>query len=106
MHIAQGNWLPDKAVQSSTWRELVAVGRVLESVVHKLSDLRVRWLTDSQNVVRILQVGSAELHIQVEALRVFKACIRYNIRLEPEWIPRGPLSVCSVEWFVRPIFSG
>ena len=32
MHIAQGNWLPDEAKQSSTWRELVAVGRVLMSV--------------------------------------------------------------------------
>eukprot|EP00731_Ephydatia_muelleri_P008282 Em0004g620a len=88
VHIAQGNWLPDEAVQSSTWRKLVAVGRVLESVAHKLSNLRVRWFTDNQNVVRILQVGSAKPHIQVEALRVFKACICYNIHLEPEWIPR------------------
>ena len=88
MHVAQGNWLPDEAVQSSTWRELVAVGRVLEAVAHKLSNVRVRWFTDNQNVVRILQVGSAKSHIQVEALKVFKACIQYNIRLEPEWIPR------------------
>ena len=88
MHVAQGHWLPDEAVQSSTWRELVAVGRVLEAVAHKLSYLRVCWFTDNQNVVRILQVGSAKSHIQVEALKVFKACIQYNIRLEPEWIPR------------------
>ena len=33
-------------------------------------------------------MGSAKSHIQVEALKVFKACIQYNIRLEPEWIPR------------------
>ena len=75
-------------MQSSTWRELGAVGRVLESIAHKLSNLRVRWFTDNWNVVRILQVGSAKPHIQVEALRVFKACICYNIRLEPEWITR------------------
>ena len=110
MHIAQGNWLPDEAVQSSTWRKLVAVGRVLESVAHKLSNLRVRWFTDNQNVVRILQVGSAKPHIQVEALRVFKACICYNIRLEPEWIPRDRNQLadyysCTVDyddWHIDP----
>ena len=32
MHIAQGNWIPEEAKQSSTWRELVAVGRVLKAV--------------------------------------------------------------------------
>ena len=88
MHVVQGNWLPDEAVQSSTWRELVAVGRVLEAIAQKLSNLRIRWFTDNQNVVRILQVGSAKSHIQVEACKVFKTCIQYNIRLEPEWIPR------------------
>ena len=31
MHIAQGNWLPDEAKQSSTKREPVAVGGVLMS---------------------------------------------------------------------------
>ena len=66
----------------------MAVGRVLESIAHKLSNLRIRWFTDNRNVVRILQVGSAKPHVQVEALRVFKVCICYNIRLEPEWITR------------------
>ena len=88
MHIAQGNWLPEEAKQSSTWRELVAVGRVLMSVAEKLRSMRVRWFTDNQNVVRILKVGSSKSHLQVEALKVFKACVANNIRLEPEWIPR------------------
>ena len=88
MHIAQGNWLPEEAGQSSTWRELVAVGRVLESVASKLCGMHVRWFTDNQNVVRILQVGSSKPHLQVEALRVFKSCVVHNIKLEPEWVPR------------------
>ena len=52
--------------------------------------MRVRWFTDDQNVVRILQVGtcSCKPHLQVEALKVFKACVVNNIRLEPEWVPR------------------
>ena len=41
LHIAQENWLPDEAVQSSTWRELRGGGGGgggLESVAHKLSN--------------------------------------------------------------------
>ena len=29
MHVAQGNWLEHEAKESSTWRELVAVGKPL-----------------------------------------------------------------------------
>ena len=88
MHVAQGNWLPDEAKQSSTWRELVAVGRVLGSVAIKLRNMRVRWFTDNQNVVRILKVGRCKPHLQIEALKVFKTCLAHNVRLEPEWVPR------------------
>ena len=35
--LLRGNWLPDEAKQSSTWRELVAVGRVLMSVAGKIA---------------------------------------------------------------------
>ena len=69
MHVAQGIWSTEVAKQSSTWRELVAVGRVLESVAGRLSNTRVRWFTDNQNVVRTLQVGSGKSHLQVEALK-------------------------------------
>ena len=88
MHVAQGNWLPDEAKQSSTWRELVAVGRVLGSVAIKWRNMRVRWFTDNQNLVRSLKVGSCKPHLQIEALKVFKTCLAHNVRLEPEWVPR------------------
>ena len=35
MHVANGVWLPEEAKQSSTWRELVAVQRVLHAVVDR-----------------------------------------------------------------------
>ena len=54
---AYGQWSPEEATQSSTWRELTAVYRVLHSMTVKLRNSRVRWFTDNQNVVRILQVG-------------------------------------------------
>ena len=58
VHVAQGIWSPEEARQSSTWRELVAVSRVLDSMAFKLCNMRVKWFSDNQNVVRILQVGS------------------------------------------------
>ena len=48
--VAYGQWTDHEAQQSSTWRELSAVLRVLASVAAKLLNVRVRWFTDNQNV--------------------------------------------------------
>ena len=87
-HIAQGQWLPHEASQSSTWRELRAVRNVLEALANKLMNHRVRWFTDNQNVVRILTTGSRKLVLQQEALAIFRRSVSSCIRIEPEWIPR------------------
>ena len=83
VHVAQGSWLPKEAIQSSTWRELVAVSRVLISIAPKLCNYRVRWFSDNQNVV-----GSGKPHLQKQAMKMFDTCISYQIRLEPEWLLR------------------
>lgn len=88
-HIAQGMWSLEEAVQSSMWRELVAVSGVLDSTAVKLCNTHIRWFSDNQNVVRILQVGRRKPILQEQALKVFKTCIAFHIRLEPEWVPRG-----------------
>ena len=88
-HIAQGTWSAEEMAQSSTWRELTAVRRVLESLIPKLKNQRIRWFSDNQNVVRILEVGSKKPCLQVEALAVFSIAARNLIRVEPEWIPRS-----------------
>ena len=88
MHTAHRNWLPEEAQQSSTWRELVAVHRVLEAMANSLQNCRVRWFTDNQNVARLLLVGSRKEHLQIEVLKVFSLCVSHGIHLEPEWIPR------------------
>ena len=75
-------------MQSSTWRELSAVCRVLLSVAPKLVNSRVRWFADNQNVAHILRVGSRKPHLHAVALKVFNMSIQYQIRLEPEWVPR------------------
>ena len=88
-HIAHGVWLPEERRESSTWRELRAVRLVLESLVSKLQNERVRWFTDSQNVARILAVGSRKPNLQTEVLAIFATAFANQVRIEPEWIPRN-----------------
>ena len=86
--VANGQWSPKDARQSSTWRELCAVRLVLEAFQSKLENEWVRWFTDNQNVVRIMQCGSRLPVLQAEALKIFSACVNHHIHIEPEWVPR------------------
>ena len=72
-------------MQSSIWCELYAIHLVLESFKLKLS---VRWFSDNQNVIRIVQYGSSKPVLQSEALGISSICMSSHIWMEPEWIPR------------------
>ena len=61
--IAQGQWSEYEASLRSTWRELKAVSLVLASFATKLAGHRVKWFTDNQNVVRIVEAGSGKQHL-------------------------------------------
>ena len=80
-HIAKGRWSEEEAKQR---REIKAVRLVLESLIPKLKNERIRWFSDNQNVVRILQVGSKKGHLQQEVLAIFSMAAKNLIRLEPE----------------------
>ena len=109
-YTAYGQWEAIEASQSSTWRELSAVWRVLQSLAGALSNYRVRWFTDNQNVVRILQVGSRQPQLQEVAIKIFSLSINCQIRLEPEWVPREENEQADYlsriidleDWFLNP----
>ena len=86
--VSYGQWTCQEAEHSSTWRELSAVLRVLQAVSEKLLNYHVRWFTDNQNVVRILQVGSRKPELHAIALKVLALAVQSQIRIEPEWVPR------------------
>ena len=44
--VAYGQWSQDETTQSSTWRELTAVLKVLQSLTNKLANQRVQWFSD------------------------------------------------------------
>ena len=71
-----GQWSEHEALQSSTWRELTAVLRVLMAVAARLMNFHVRWFTDNQNVARILLVGSKKPLLQAIALKVFSLSVQ------------------------------
>ena len=86
--VSYGQWTCQEAGHSSTWRELSAVLWVLQAVSEKLLNYHVRWFTDNQNVVRILQVGSRKPELHAIALKVLALVVQSQIRIEPEWVPR------------------
>ena len=75
-HIAHGVFSEEEAAQSSTWRELHAVRMVLGSLAHLLQNKRVRWFSDNQNVVRIIDTGSRNPKLQKEALEIYSTSLR------------------------------
>ena len=111
MQVVNGVWTTLEAKQSSMWRELVAVGRVLEAMASKLRNTRIRWFTDNQNVVRILAVGSGKGHLQAEAVKIFTLCRSHALCIEPEWIPREQNEIADYlsrtvdcdDWFINPL---
>ena len=88
-HVAHGAWSEDQAAKSSTWRELKAVQMVLESLIPKLKNERIRWFSNNQNVVRIMEIGSKIPELQEEAFAIFSIVARNLIRIEPQWIPHS-----------------
>ena len=109
--IAHGQKSAWEAQQSSTWRDLKAVTTVLQSFASSLSDKRIRWFTDNQNVVRILMYSSRKPLLQAEALAVFHLCMVHHLTIEPEWSPRRDNQVADYlsrvlyedDWMVHPM---
>ena len=87
-HFSHGLWTKEEAKHSSTWRELKAVYMVLQALTTKLEGQTVKWCTDNQSVVHIINTGSRRPHLQDGAVAIYEECIQRSIKLEMVWIPR------------------
>ena len=58
------------------------------SLAHLLQSERVRWFSDNQNVIRIIETGSRNPKLQKEAPEIYSLAVRWQVRIEPEWVPR------------------
>ena len=86
--ICHGMWNENEMAKSSTWRELVAVFKVLQSISHVLANQKVRWFSDNQGVSSIVKKGSMNKELQNIAFEIFSLCLKNSISLEMEWVPR------------------
>lgn len=82
------SWSDIEKQQSSTWREVMGVLTVLESVGHLLEGQVCKWYTDNQNVANIVKNGSMKETLQSVVLGIFKLCNSRSIVIDVEWIPR------------------
>ena len=85
--IAQGQWSECESQASSTWKELEAINRILQAYSKPMKGETVKWLTDNQNVVRIIEHGSRKPWLQEIAVNILSTLMQTAIRLEMAWIP-------------------
>jgi len=81
-------WNEIELTQSSTWRELKAIEQAIFTFLDDLKGKNIKWFTDNQNCSRIIKAGSMKQHLQRLALSIFSVCMRENISIEVQWIPR------------------
>ena len=74
---------------SSTHRELIAMEYRLKAFGQTLRNSRVKWFSDSQSSVRIVEEGDIQFVLHTLAIEAFEFCIRSNIELSVQWIPRS-----------------
>ena len=74
-------WSEQESVQSSTWRELMAVSRSIDMLKGHLNSQCVKWYTDNKNVTHILEVGSRKPYLHRIALDILEKCDKLHITL-------------------------
>jgi len=84
-----GSWSVDESILSSTWRELAAVHRVLESRSDVLEGKKISVQTDNKNVSNILKSGSRKADLQKIAVAVDDLCRSSDIEISTLWVPRS-----------------
>ena len=79
--VSHGQWSVDQAACSSTWQELRAVDHVLCYFAPKRKCHTVKWLSDNQTVVQIIQYGTKKPHLQDGAMSIFETRFQHSIKL-------------------------
>ena len=89
-------WSPCEVAKGSTWRELKAVHFALTSFEEFVEGRSVKWHSDNQGAVRIVDIGSPNSELLSIALVIFDFCRKFNVTFVPQWVPRE-LNACADE---------
>ena len=116
-YVADFPFSSDESAASSSYRELLAVHKALQTDEHifrRLSTQHIYWQTDNQACVHFLQSGSRRPHIQRIVLSIKTKEKELGIRIIPVWTPRSHARIAAAdmgsrfasstdEWFIdRP----
>ena len=88
-------WEEGEELKSSTWRELKGVLLCIQNFDVLLKNNTVRWYTDNQGVVSVVQNGSMKEDLHDLAIQIYKHCIQSNISLKVDWVPRAENTVAD-----------
>ena len=89
-------WSPCEVAKGSTWKELKAVHFALTSFKEFVEGKSVKWHSDNQGAVRIVEIGSPNSELHSIALDIFDFCRKFNVTFVPQWVPRE-LNACADE---------
>ena len=87
-------WSSSEVEKSSTWRELKAVQFALTSFKDFVQGKSVKWHSDNQGAVRIVDIGSPKAELHSIALDIFDFCRNFNVLFVSQWVPRQ-LNACA-----------
>ena len=87
--VFQAFWSDEESKKSSTYREIKAVLFALENFKQEFMCKKVKWFTDSQNYVTIINTGSFNTELQELAFQIYQICVHNSILLNIQWISRN-----------------
>lgn len=77
-------WNESEKDQSSTGRELKAIGQAIVTFLTEFKGKSIKWYTDNQNCLCIVKAGSMKEHLQQI---VFHQCMQEGISIDIQWVP-------------------
>ena len=86
--VSHRTWSPCEAAKSSAWRELKAIHFASTSFKALVQGKSVKWHSDNQGAVRIVDVGGPHPELHSIALDIFVFCRTNHVILVPQWVPR------------------
>ena len=87
--VCSRSWRQHEKIKSSTWRELKGVSCALKCFRPMLANNVIKWYSDNQSVISIVQHGSMKLELHNLALEIYSFCNENNIQIQIDWVPRG-----------------
>lgn len=96
-------WSQCEALESSSWREVVAVDQVLRGNKRCLEGKCVKIFTDSKNAKQIIEGGSKNPELNSRVCEMDDFCEANKVQYRVEWVPRAMNKAAG--WLSRVYFE-